>query len=246
MERRRATADLATLLFVYSLLPSGLPGEVPGLGQALQGAVGVPHAVNLRLSSVVSGELGASLPASLWVCSSQQEALPRGRRGGARRGRKVRAARALRACEQRKDIRLLLRARRAAHSAQVTDLPGRAGLLHQSALTRGSGGSALEAEGSICNPRVAPAGGAWRRAEEFVIKGVTRFPKAISSQRRRERIPLASGIETTDSVQSVFFEWTGVGGRGEGNNESNEAIVFFLKCGGKTRILEDKTMREQQ
>lgn len=71
------------------------------------------------------------------------------------------------ACErasERKDIRLLLKARHAAHSAQVTDLPGRASLLNQSALTRGSGGSALEAEGSICNPRVAQAPGGGQRS----------------------------------------------------------------------------------
>lgn len=42
MEGRRATRDLATLLLVYSLLPSGLLGEVPGLGQALQDAGGFP------------------------------------------------------------------------------------------------------------------------------------------------------------------------------------------------------------
>lgn len=52
MEGRRATRDLAALLLVYSLLPSGLHGEVPGLGQAVQDAVGVPHSANLRLSSV--------------------------------------------------------------------------------------------------------------------------------------------------------------------------------------------------
>lgn len=47
-----------------------------------------------------------------------------------------------------------------AHFAQVTDmLAGRASLLHQSVLTDGSGITDLEAEGSICNPRVAQAPG---------------------------------------------------------------------------------------
>lgn len=39
--------------------------------------------------------------------------------------------------------------------SQVTELPSRASLLNQSVLTDGSGISDLEAEGSICNPRVA-------------------------------------------------------------------------------------------
>lgn len=35
---------------------------VPGLGQALRDAVGIPHSVNPRLLSVVSGGLGARIP----------------------------------------------------------------------------------------------------------------------------------------------------------------------------------------
>lgn len=41
-----------------------------------------------------------------------------------------------------------------AQFSQVTDLLSRACLLNQSVLTDGSGISDLEAEGSICNPRV--------------------------------------------------------------------------------------------
>lgn len=65
---------------------------------------------------------------------------------------------------QRKDIRLPLKAPHPAHFAQVTDMPGRASLLHQSVLTDGSGITDLEAEGSICNPRVAQAPGGGQRS----------------------------------------------------------------------------------
>lgn len=60
-----------------------------------------------------------------------------------------------------KDTSLQLKADTLAQLSQVTDLPSRASLLNQSMLTDGSGISDLEAEGSICNPRVAqvPGGG---------------------------------------------------------------------------------------
>lgn len=70
----------------------------------------------------------------------------------------MRAARVLKSLREseKKDIRLLLKAGHAAHSAQVTDGAGRASLLHQSALTPGSwgagGGSALEAEAPFVIP----------------------------------------------------------------------------------------------
>lgn len=60
---------------------------------------------------------------------------------------------------RRKDIRLPRKARHPARFTRVTDLLSRAGLLNQSALTRGGGSSDLEAEGSICNPRVAQVTG---------------------------------------------------------------------------------------
>lgn len=60
---------------------------------------------------------------------------------------------------RRKDVRLPRKARRPARFTRVTDLLSRAGLLNQSALTRGGGSSDLEAEGSICNPRVAQVTG---------------------------------------------------------------------------------------
>lgn len=88
MELRRATKDQATpAVSALCSHPSALCmlGEgVPGLGQALRDAVGIPHSVNPRLLSVVSRGLGAGIPGlPLGVLELAGGPSPRGRRAGA-------------------------------------------------------------------------------------------------------------------------------------------------------------------